>query len=88
MNQRPVLLPGPRLLLSYTEKMGHLTTTTEDMSARLQISRCLGIPEHTQCLCTIKSLSTCIELKHIASQVSMVVRRVVESILAMSTTLL
>ena len=32
MNQGPVLLPGPRLVLHYTEKMGQITTTTEDMS--------------------------------------------------------
>ena len=32
MNQGPVLLPGPRLLLSYREKMGQLITTTEDRS--------------------------------------------------------
>ena len=29
MNQHPVLLPGPRLLLCYTEKMGHIITTTD-----------------------------------------------------------
>ena len=52
MNQCPVLLPGPRLLLYYTEKMGQITNTTNDMSTRPQINRFLGILKHPQNLST------------------------------------
>ena len=43
MNQCPVLLPGPRLLLSYTEKMGQITTTTEDMSGKRHMHCCYSL---------------------------------------------
>ena len=47
MNQRPVLLPGPRLLLSYTEKMGQITTTTEDMSGKWHMHCCYSLVTST-----------------------------------------
>ena len=50
MNQHPVLLPGPRLLSFYTEKMVQITTTTDDISPKSYINRCLGILKHLQYL--------------------------------------
>ena len=43
MNQCPVLLPGPRLLLYNTEKMGQITTTTEDMSGKWYMHCCYSL---------------------------------------------
>ena len=60
MNQGPVLLPGPRLLLSYTEKMGQITATTEDMSGIN--GTCIVATHWSQLALTILLLSTATQL--------------------------
>ena len=60
MNRHPVLLPGPRLLLSYTEKMGEITATI--LMTRVVNGACV-VATHLQLPLSILLLSTATHLR-------------------------